>query len=1561
MPTVTFEDGTKVRFDSTPTAKDIEEAAKNLGVKPKQAPVIKNGGVVKFAKDVAKEVASPFARYAANVVKAGQAAQNVGTLLKEGPSGDWRGKLKDVDASPVNIPLYGEAKPVGMEGSFGKRLTDSLGTGIEAASVVVPAMKAPAFLNAARVGKYGSAIATGATAGGQGGALFGFGRGLQEDKGLGGAATDALVYGGLGALGGAAFGGAIGLPGAVYRGVSQRSNVAANIMTRNARIPQSQQSRFANMADESVGSYLTRRGIYGNKEQIAEQLVQRWQESKSVADAALEALDRNSVSPLRFKPAPVQDALEEMLKRELASSAPNSPSRNLARVQELYKKYNGDGLSMTEINEVKRLFERTVKLDYVKQNIPTSVQKANSIDNAIRGWQFNQAEAMGLTNLKEINKETQLAKQLADDLGRQIDKEGGNRSITLTDWIILAEGDPTAVAAFVAKKFAERGTVQSSLARSLAGKPTVPKPSAMVREPLPHPLLGGGSTRLPGPAGQSSVKAVEAAKTFGTDPKTGQFKRVYTSEPATSGSGTQPRTLPQQTTKPTTYNNSKPLSQALGNNDIVDNVITNPTVRDDFANFPRSTAKGRNISSEAKAIYNEIGDAVKGDAEVTAMNVIKQYLGKIPGRSTVSRGEVATAIDAINRSRGKLNRILPTMDSTLDRMVYGAEGKAKRVGTTGKYVGSPGLHTPQAVSALQKRIEKLAVQGAPGKDWYRSSGQMIVNAFGKEDGKKFAQLLAIYSPATDVVPNYGAALKAWGQYSAGKPIKAGRFGDMDKRAAELLFDGKEWSGIKTNSFYQNMLKYLDPADKAAKDAVTVDMWMARAFGYKTDKVSAQQYEFVANSIRKIAKKLGWTPEQAQAAIWIAAKANKDGFDVKNLMLGGFADAAKKNLAQLSWEAAPSKTSGLFPELHNAPWKQKMEYHAAMEQVFYDSKGRNLVFDLLGIPQEKALKAPGVFEGQVSPGTQFVVQVPRKHLTKENQIEPSFKELLDKASAIMGKYSVQDAVAYHRPFFVNKKFTSGTQINLGRQLTEKEAVALDAAITRRAGSNEFAPISSPDGFRIINFGDMDNKRLHAIIEDAVNEVFPGDVAVRLQKFETDGNYISNDWTNNYHGQDYDRIIAEGTPDLLRRSDLLFKERAESVITEFREKYGWTDNRRGGPGEGTGAEVGNTPRGGEPSGSILPGLPETLPNKAALPRGNGGDVARLSEGGPSVNQGSVEGVQRPGVKRADVTRLRADLKKISATHYAAKLGSQISDVLPTKDSRIATNASVNAARAAIARVRKVVPDFAKTWENDYVSYLKALPEEIHQHIIGLEVVPHSHIRNTAGAFSIDGNGKYRLMINPFSAEQPLYSSGRFLYHEQFGHGTYNLLTKEQRDVVNEVIKTEILPNQKLMDDLFDDTKKFVSNNQPAKTYLDDYAAAHYEQGYNNLVRLLYAHGHKNTAVLQWARKILSELGYTSKTRDWNRLLNMQDDIRKWAIDNGYGDFSALGREKLTISEAYFNSNNNNYSLLNELFARVVEESLATNRSYTTGFSDIIAAISRRDPEELSKLLTKHELSK
>jgi phage-related protein (TIGR01555 family) len=110
-------------------------------------------------------------------------------------------------------------------------------------------------------------------------------------------------------------------------------------------------------------------------------------------------------------------------------------------------------------------------------------------------------------------------------------------------------------------------------------------------------------------------------------------------------------------------------------------------------------------------------------------------------------------------------------------------------------------------------------------------------------------------------------------------------------------------------------------------------------------------------------------------------------------------------AQLSWESAPGMTTKHFPEFHNAPLEQRREYQKAIEKVFADKDGGDVIASRLGLKTGPTFSAAGVFEGRVNPGAQGQVQ---------GELSDDDVKKLNASEAIRALLLRQDAFAWHKP-------------------------------------------------------------------------------------------------------------------------------------------------------------------------------------------------------------------------------------------------------------------------------------------------------------------------------------------------------------------------------------------------------------------------------------------------------------------------------------------------------------------------------------------------------------------
>jgi hypothetical protein len=159
-----------------------------------------------------------------------------------------------------------------------------------------------------------------------------------------------------------------------------------------------------------------------------------------------------------------------------------------------------------------------------------------------------------------------------------------------------------------------------------------------------------------------------------------------------------------------------------------------------------------------------------------------------------------------------------------------------------RYTGAPkGMESPQALGRLRSLIRGLTEEGEGGRFWYEKSGRALLEVTGgdKKKAKQLAQAVAITSPQTPVATNFDYAIQAYYQHEAGVPISTGMYPQTMSQKLQDVFDGKDWDGRKTNNFYINIMREIDPS---LEQGVTTDLWMMRSFGYDSDAPTDAQYD-----------------------------------------------------------------------------------------------------------------------------------------------------------------------------------------------------------------------------------------------------------------------------------------------------------------------------------------------------------------------------------------------------------------------------------------------------------------------------------------------------------------------------------------------------------------------------------------------------------------------------------------------------------------------------------------------------------------------------------------------
>ena len=158
-------------------------------------------------------------------------------------------------------------------------------------------------------------------------------------------------------------------------------------------------------------------------------------------------------------------------------------------------------------------------------------------------------------------------------------------------------------------------------------------------------------------------------------------------------------------------------------------------------------------------------------------------------------------------------------------------------------------------------LAKLAVRGTDDRLWYsraRQELQKVADHFNSPYAT-VAGLAAVLSPRVSV----RRSMRLLGQYLRGQQWPADVYAAKRDAVSAWASQGR-LSGQKVRAFYDNLMGH--------EHSVVLDTWMAKAMltprrpwpstgGPLVDKATIR--------IQTVARMLGWTPAQVQAAIWSA--------------------------------------------------------------------------------------------------------------------------------------------------------------------------------------------------------------------------------------------------------------------------------------------------------------------------------------------------------------------------------------------------------------------------------------------------------------------------------------------------------------------------------------------------------------------------------------------------------------------------------------------------------------------------------------------------------------------
>lgn len=325
------------------------------------------------------------------------------------------------------------------------------------------------------------------------------------------------------------------------------------------------------------------------------------------------------------------------------------------------------------------------------------------------------------------------------------------------------------------------------------------------------------------------------------------------------------------------------------------------------------------------------------------------------------------------------------------------------------------------------------------------------------------------------------------------------------------------------------------------------------------------------------------------------------------------------IAEETWESRPGFTVDSW--MHKLPDAAFEDYHDDVVDILTDNTtNQDRISMAFGLRRARTQQAPGVFEGHVSPGAQTYRWGYGGALSEAEQ------NRLTATALTRGRLLQQDAVGWHTfvpgPEGVPIEQLPAHHFDMGRPINRTEVENLLSRwddVAREAGIEgaSITPIPTPTGFRLINFGDVDNTAFYNATNRLVRESFPDDMHMTVTHGASQGRYIENNWRTNPNGDAYTQALDELGRGFRARSDDTLRRispEIEAAGRRLAEQWGPSGTV---PARGPRAAG----RAGTDAATGQPRVPIEGADTAPTPAGRGG-FARTGGEQPPLTRAQVE---------------------------------------------------------------------------------------------------------------------------------------------------------------------------------------------------------------------------------------------------------------------------------------------------------------------------------------------------
>lgn len=467
------------------------------------------------------------------------------------------------------------------------------------------------------------------------------------------------------------------------------------------------------------------------------------------------------------------------------------------------------------------------------------------------------------------------------------------------------------------------------------------------------------------------------------------------------------------------------------------------------------------LASEAARDFSQ-NDVFGGTA-----NTILAGVGLVPGM----RGVVKPAIKLTDIPR-------PNIVQTVPREIDAAD----RIGTTGAYRGAPrGIDSGQKLAGLRKRLKDSVSRGTTGRDWYQRSSESATRLTGGRPGYKdrYSGAVALTSQGAAVPSNQVFGVRGYNQSITGNPIDTGRFPSSSRQGIEGMMSGDPTEfGPKRGPFYEAL--NVAPGEAAARP--TNDLWMARAFDYRTPEgdvwsagLGEAQHRFMDKEINnlvdwantnKIGGESNWTPEKVQASIWVDTKARFEGTPVEAAAYD-FSDDLDKITANINVESEAARgLNHLAGTQTNPELAQRLQ--AGQRGLLSTPTGEDLLALEAGALTRPTAEGFGYYKNVSAPTD--VVRVLASPSTGSNIMDPASKELVEGIAAAQGLLRGQESVGYNFMRGGTLLERNAAEVNLGRAPLQDEMLTVGNRLDEEFGG-AITPVNLDRGVSYLVIDDL----------------------------------------------------------------------------------------------------------------------------------------------------------------------------------------------------------------------------------------------------------------------------------------------------------------------------------------------------------------------------------------------------------------------------------------------------------------------------------------------------------